>query len=273
MIFINNKDFFGYDIEVSGSLVSINLMVEPQDFDLKSYRKTPFASIIIDNEKLAVEIERYDKKDRRKAINGTLELYCGAIAFNQYSLYTDEEYELYTSRFKDRRFHTLIYFFDSNVTYSEKAARYNKTILIGAYPLQGMISPIPKSVHYKLYNGCLISCKPFKWHSINKYIEPTDEGKDTIYNKLVYLLVEIKSVFRFDEFIRTSNDEIGVMKNYTWYRSMDYREDSRYPKTNIIDIPYNEAEDLFSKMDKNLFQLSDVPKDIMTKSDRISVKI
>jgi hypothetical protein len=183
-----------------------------------------------------------------------LNTYLRKYSFRQYNLYNDSEYELYTDKFENRRFHTMIYYIDKELE-NDKSS---KSILIGAIPLKGIATPITKSYHYKLYNGCLISCKPFKW-SDNEF-----------YNKVIYFLVDVKSMFSFQEFIRTQDDDIGIMIDHIWYSSENI---GLHYHLNSINLRYEGREDLFEKPMKNIFYLSDVPKDIMTKKETISVKI
>ena len=254
MMTLLNTEYFGFDAAVVDDLVSINALVDPQDFDLKSYKKTPFASIMIKSDILADEIKLYGVT--RDRILEILDVCFNSHYFEQYNLYTDNEYETYTSKFADRKFHTMLYFFD--VDQLNHDVKDSRSVVIAALPLKGMITPMPKSIHYRMYNGCLISCKPFK-------------GEDgDFFSKLLYVLVEIRSFFSFQEFVRFDTDKYGMMLNYQFYASINSAATvDRYDTM----IPYEYAKDLFEKPQKNIFQLSDVPRDITIKRDTLSVKI
>ena len=254
MMTLVNTDFFGFDVAVAEDLVSINILVDPQDFDLKSYKKTPFVSIIIESKTIANEFKLYGLT--RDRIISIVDQYFKNHYFHQYNLYTNNEYEIYTSKFVNRKFHTMVYFFETNqLQYIEK---YTRSVVIAAIPLKGMITPIPKSIHYKMYNGCLISCKPFK-------------GEDgDFYSKLLYVLVDIRSIFSFQEFIKLDTDKYGLMTDYQFYTSLNSAAVCvRYN----AQIAYEYAKDLFEKPQKNIFHLSDVPRDITIKRDTLSVKM
>ena len=257
MIQIINDRFFSFDIETSENLVSVNLMIDPQDFELKSYKKSPFASIIIENEELVKEIEDKRMKNllSHEYILTTITEYFTHYYYWQYNLYSDSEYDMYTNKFDNRRFHTMIYYFDRTMDVLEES----KAMIIAAVPIKGIAAPITKSYHYKLYNGCLISCKPFKWNET-----------DMFYNKIMYILVDIKSMFSFQEFIRTQDEKIGIMNDYIWYNTSS---NNPYCNMTTTTLQYEGKEDLFEKPMKNIFYLSDVPKDIMTKRETISVKM
>lgn len=270
MIKIINPEFFGYNLDFSGDYISINLMVDPQDFELKSYKRSPFASIIIKSSELVQKIKLLMQEG---AVSYTTLLTLlndkwVKSDFKQFNLYTDSEYEEYTSKFENRRFHTMIYYSDLD-DYHEKYD--TPSIMIGAFPLQGIVTPITKSYHYRMYNGCLISCKPFRW-----------KDKHDFFNKLIYILVDIRSVFSFQEFIRTVDNDSGIMIDYRWYATCGEKIhklspilpiDSPMETTQVTRIPYKLCEDLFEKPMKNIFYLSDVPKDIMMKKETMSVKI
>jgi len=267
MINFHNNRFFGFDVACSDDLVSINIMVDPQEFELKSYKRTPFVSVIIKNEKLASEIKLYGIT-RQRVLDELLHTYFPTYYFRQYNLYTDAEYDKYTSKFENRRFHTIIYYFDD--TRNDWETLRSKSILIAAIPIRGMVSPIPKSIHYKIYNGCFISCKPFKFDDyVYSCMSPQDYSD--IYNKLVYVLVEVKSVFSIQEFIHNPDSPDGLMNYFWWTNSVTNYPDKQGTRT--IYLPYSDNEELFKKPEKNIFYLSDVPKDIMIKKETMSVKI
>ena len=252
MLKIMNEEFFGFDGVIGdNNLVSINITVDPQNFELKSYRRSPFSSIIIDRGYEYLTGTCGDADDRKRLIRDISRMFSGNDTL-QYNLYSDDEYEKITSSFDtERRFHTMLY------THGAKPdAETDRIIMIGAFPVKGIISPITKSNNYKLYNGCFINCKPFHWNG-------------EYYNKLVYVLVEINSHFNFQEFVKTDHDEYGVLIDHRFY--IDYDTIVHTPE--ISHIPYRGREELFSKPPKNIFYLSDVPKDIMSSRDRISVKL
>ena len=247
MLKIFNHEFFGFDwLYGNDDLLSINITVDPQEFDLKRYTRSPFSSIVVNNKH-----HKMESQERERCID----LIKGYFSDNntlQYNLYSDDEYEKMTSLFdSNRRFHTMIY------THGEKPDdETNRVVMIGAFPVKGIISPIRNSNNFKLYNGCFINCKPFQWNG-------------EFYNKLVYVLVDIYSQFNFQEFIVTDNDDYGLLIDHRFY--IDYDNIVYTPE--ISHIPYNGRQELFTKPSKNIFYLSDVPKDILLNGDILSVKM
>lgn len=260
---VKNIEFFGYDIETSGDLMSINIMVNPERIELKSYRKTPFASLIIKNQML---VDKYNEllnegvdMTHNQWITAKIELYFSQNTFERFNMFLDStKYDNLRDKFKNRLFHTMIYYKDLLLDPDEYESNYS-VMMLAAFPVNGIISPISKSTHYQLYNGCLIHCKPFKHNNES-------------YNKILYVLVDIRTYFSYQEFI--PGNVVGHMLNTTY--SVDYFTKDCMSltkngmKTSLLMQGYAE---FFSKPCKNIFRLSDIPKDILTRSESFSLKM
>ena len=258
---IKNIEFFGFDVETADDLLSINIMVNPENFELKSYRKTPFMSLIIKNQLLVNEyngfISRGIDMTHHQWIVDKIELYFSQNIFQCFNMFIDStQYDTITEKFGNRLFHTMIYYKD--IVLDTDLDRYPVT-LVGAFPIQGIVSPITKSKHYQLYNGCLIHCKPFRYN-------------DEAYNKVLYVLVDIQTFFSFQEFI--PGNDMGKMVNTT-YSVDNFTEQCTVLTSNKHEtsLTMRGHETFFSKPCKNIFHLSDVPKDILTRSESFSLRI
>lgn len=263
MLEILNEEFFGFDIEVVDNYISINIMVDPQKFTLKTYKRSPFASIIIksadDANWLAIQGETREN---------ILELLMSIkhSKMKKYNIYNDDEYDKIAKLYDDRLFHTIMFYFDidEDITESEEIAPGND-ILIGGFPIAGMVSKIQKSQHFIMYNGALIHCKPYKFGDNNQF-----------YDKILYCLTEVKSFFSFQEFITTPLENIGVMLNHSFYlyiEDMGGKITCIREKTEEASFPIASREHMFNKPSKNIFFLEDVPKDIMNRNDILSIRI
>jgi hypothetical protein len=129
-----------------------------------------------------------------------------------------------------------------------------------------------------MYNGSFISLKnrPFTW------------SKDgAIYDKLIYLFVEIDAYFTFTEFVY--DDEINELRRMNLHHFAINTTNTKDINTQIfvdeLDIVYNrlssvivcensdERNELFSYFGKGLFALSDLPENLTKKGNMLSVKI
>lgn len=261
MLAILNEEFFGFDVEIVDSYISINIMVDPQKFVLKTYKRSPFASIVIKSMKDANQFAIYGyTRDR------VIELLKSVKHLNmkKYNIYTDDEYDKIAKMYENRLFHTIIFYYDIDVN-DVVEDNSGIDILIGAFPIVGMVSKIQKSQHFSMYNGALIYCKPYKFGD-----------KSCFYNKILYCLTEIKSRFSFQEFIATSLENVGVMLDHSFYlyiEDMDGKLTCIRENTEEASFAMTLRENLFDKPSKNIFYLEDVPKDIMRKNDTLSIRI
>lgn len=260
---IKNMEFFGFDIDVVEDYISINIMVNPEGFELNSYRKTPFASLVIKNHMLVDEFTSLKNQGvdftHHEWVKNKIKLYFSQNTFYCYNMFSDStQYDKLTDKFKNRLFHTMIYYKDLLSDDIMDEDRHS-VVLMAAFPVKGIISPISKSRYYQLYNGCLIHCKPFKY---------MDDG----YTKILYILVNIRTLFSFQEFI--PGNTFGKMVN-TVYTVDDLTESCTVLSTDRQEtsLTMRGHEEFFSKPCKNIFHLSDVPKDILTRSESFSVKM
>lgn len=259
MIHIVNPEFFTLNIESvlneGGSYSNlINIFTDPKNFDLPQYRKTPFASIVLDDN---ISYEKIEEKE----IIETL----GRASTVQYSCYTDKEYDELSNKFDPiNRFHTLIF----NNTKSIKNKQGDPNIVIMAIPCNGIIQPIVKSNMYKLYNGSMIVMRhrPFKWN-------------DNYYDKLVYVMVDITTCFTFYEYVFTDSP-VDIRKMITHHLSLNIDDEFGYiiPFYNQIVsyIPCAENEDrksFYVYNGKSMFYLSDIPANVKNINGSISVKL
>lgn len=259
MIKIEGTRFFGLDIEFGDDdLVLINFMVDPEMIELKSYRRTPFSSVMIKSSELKSKL--VDRKlissrsEEKEIVVEYIETASVDYRTYEFNSYKDAEYSELAASIKneDISLHTIIYYIDT----TEKPNKYDEeSVLIAATSFSGMLAPIPKSVNYDLYNGALINCKPF-------------ESNGSWSQKIVYTLANIKTDFLIYEFQKI-DDVHGIMYERCWTRTM---------KSDRVFISYYEIkfdilipgrEEFFKKSSKNVFHLSDIPQDIMKGSDMI----
>lgn len=267
MIKIENPELFGFETYVSNGLVLVNVFIDPEVVELKNYRRTPFSSIIIKSDTLIEklrEIEQIDntfvKKKKRMLVDELLPI-IESSSLITYNLYTDNEYDTYKNIFEDVNLHTVLLFVNSEYRVSDT----DKSILIFGYPVDGIITPIVKSPNYLLLNGSFISTKPFTM------------GTNTdglYYDKLIYCLVDIKTSFEYSEYNQVSESHgVGYDRRFI-VGCLDMNESPTiYQKNDERIIPIAGREYLFKKPDKNMFCLSDVPSDIITKKYSLSRKI
>ena len=267
MIKIENPEYFGIQLEKSGEYTLVNLMIDPEKFDLKMYQKTPFATLCFKTKMDLVSLSKNDLLDfiRIKSIE---------CKIHQYNMYIDTtKYDDIRAKFKSLC-HTMIYYIDTT-----EYERNVNAILIAAIPTSGFVAPMTKSPFYTLYNGKFISCKPFRV-----------EGKCDIKCGLVYVLVDILSSFSMTEFLDTTS-ETNELLNDNWGTSLEHkwnvkddtsvaRLEDDYPLPisicyyeNTVLMPVSGRESLFSKCNRNIFNLSDVPKTVIQKFSSIERKI
>ena len=282
MIKIENTALFGFDFAtVNGRYSLINITVDPEVVELKNYRRTPFASIIIDSEDVALQLKKISKPDgtnnnplviKRQVVDLIIPVLENS-ALATYNSYIDAKYDDLRNLFPDMNFHTVILYVKGNAPVND----YDKSILIGGYPIRGFVSPINKSPDYSLLNGAFISTKLFSMKNIVLEIEPWMKGVYTdddflYYDKIVYILSDIKTKFEFHEYLQIS-ETLGYVNDYIYTPELcdDTLEIVR--RNSERKIPVNGREYLFQKPDKNMFQLSDIPNDIMMHKHNLMKKI
>ena len=282
MIKIENTALFGFDFAtVNGRYSLINITVDPEVVELKNYRRTPFASIIIDSEDVALQLKKISKPDgtndnplviKRQVVDLIIPVLENS-ALATYNSYIDDKYDDLRNLFPDMNFHTVILYVKGNAPVND----YDKSILIGGYPIRGFVSPINKSPDYSLLNGAFISTKLFSMKNIVLEIEPWMKGVYTdddflYYDKIVYILSDIKTKFEFHEYLQIS-ETLGYVNDYIYTPELcdDTLEIVR--RNSERKIPVNGREYLFQKPDKNMFQLSDIPNDIMMHKHNLMKKI
>ena len=282
MIKIENTALFGFDFAtVNGRYSLINITVDPEVVELKNYRRTPFASIIIDSKDVALQLKKISKPDgtndnplviKRQVIDLIIPVLENS-ALATYNSYIDDKYDDLRILFPDMNFHTVILYVKGNAPVND----YDKSILIGGYPIRGFVSPINKSPDYSLLNGAFISTKLFSMKNIVLEIEPWMKGVYTdddflYYDKIVYILSDIKTKFEFHEYLQIS-ETMGYVNDYIYTPELcdDTLEIVR--RNSERKIPVNGREYLFQKPDKNMFQLSDIPNDIMMHKHNLMKKI
>lgn len=274
MIKILNPEFFRFQVEtrlVENSYYNlVNIFTDPRDFELPQYRKDPFASIVMEYPYDKTIKNRnyefaFDPKYPEKGILN--ELY--DANFEQYSMYTDDQYEVLTQHFSpDNRYHTLFFKNTENFT--------NKNIIIAAIPCNGIIQPISKSNNFKLYNASLIVMKnrPFQWTDQN--------GIEKVYDKLVYLLIDLTTVFNFHEYVFTDDTSDMDIRRITEHRiGLEYNPknirltDVEYTKM-VNYIPCQNRDDrksFYEYPKKGMFYLSDIPTGIKLRRGNVVVDL
>ena len=270
MIVINNPILFGFEYSISDDLVLVNITVDPEIVELKNYKRTPFSTLLFKSKTLAENFMNLseldiDTKTRKKEILELISPLLNSCSMEMYNLFLDNEYDMYKEIFSNNVLHTIILFIDD----SKPKHKTDKVIMIGGYPVRGMISPMTKSQDYLLFNGSFISTKMFSMKE-----DMVENNNDFIYyDKIVYVLVEIKTQFEFREYIPL-HDSIGLCYNHRFMIGID--DDKSIKVDSELEcrkIPIAGREYLFQKPEKNIFHLSDVPKDIMMRNSNIIKKI
>ena len=268
MIGVINKDFFTMrrhtvtlkhsKTESNNFITLVNLYTDPKMAELNKYEKKAFMSFVFkskENPEKYSESQIYDIMESSE--------------INQLSMYTDSRYEEIKEIFPtDIRYPTII--FEATKEYTAK------NLCLLALPIKGIVPVIKKSEMYKLYNGSLVVCKLFKYQS-------THDAEVEFFNKLIYILVDIKTAFMFTEYITTKDEMFGVMKSYNFLLTpKDIKHDSENSNENFSVkislkqerslVPYlNRQEEFFTPTQKqpNIFKLSDIPSDIYVKHNSI----
>lgn len=295
MIQIMYPQFFTFHIESvyeDGYYYNlINIMTEPQNFELPQYRKTPFMSIVIKNKSnWSKDFDMKDNApgclDNRNKMEAIVDLLRSQYTnINCYSCYKDPEYDTLTSKFDpSNKFHTMIF------TNNAKKSTNTNYVVIGI-PCKGVVQQITKSPLYKLYNGSMIvmTNTPFKF-------------RNELYNKLVYLLVDITSSFSFSEYIYTDSEEdirkvithnLAINPNFYLHDTtacdlniyLDNSGISRINNKNNMEVFYytisslipceerTDRQDFFIYSGKSMFHLSDIPESIKQNKGNIAVKL
>lgn len=266
MIEVINPEFFtinkhAVNTDIDTLAVLYNVMAQPQRFDLPAAKRLPFASIIMSH--MDASLLELNSENNNTELYDILKTY----DLESHSLYDDDnEYGNYTSYFTEGwvdgkvvtlPIHTKLYTIDIK---NPIVKHSTQQIVIIAIPLKGILAPIKKSNDYTLYNASFVSCKPFFW-------------KDGYYNKLVYLMVDISTTFSFQEYILVKGYD-NIQGYYTMLNHIFYFNGKNIEEYVIQSIvPYEGREHFFApNPSKNLFSLSDIPEDIIVKSNSISVK-
>ena len=264
MITIINPEFFRiqaedpiYETKNCKSLVSI--FTDPKDIDLPQYRKEPFASFTLnarDCNSKSTESEIMHAMHKAHVV--------------KYSMYTDKEYEDTTKMYdQSNQYHTLIFDQVDDLT--------NMDIVVAAIPCNGILQPIMRSNNFKLYNGSLIVMKnrPFKW-------------KGAYYDKLVYLLIDLTTIFSFYEYVFTDDESeydyrkanlhtIGLYEDLDVIANTSHQiiYSPMYEKRTFL-IPCGNREDrngFYEFPKKSMFFLSDIPNGIKIVDGNIRVPV
>lgn len=251
MVSIINPEFFRFYTEKSktGENALLNIFTDPKNIDLPQYKKDPFASFIVPG---------LNSNSDDEVINAVHDL-----ELNQYSMYVDSEYDDITQEYgSDNRYHTLIFSPSKSIT--------NKNIILAAIPCNGIVQPIPKSNNFKLYNASLIVMKnrPFKWNG-------------EYYDKLIYLLIDLTTLFSFNEYVFTDNTsefdyrkirrhEIGLI---LYQSSNKHCTNYRYDEYALPCENRDDRKEFYEYSKKSMFYLSDIPKGIKLVNGGIKVEM
>ena len=167
------------------------------------------------------------------------------------------------------QYHTLIFDQVDDLT--------NMDIVVAAIPCNGILQPIMRSNNFKLYNGSLIVMKnrPFKW-------------KGAYYDKLVYLLIDLTTIFSFYEYVFTDDESecdyrkanlhtIGLYEDLDVIANTSHQiiYSPMYEKRTFL-IPCGNREDrngFYEFPKKSMFFLSDIPNGIKIVDGNIRVPV
>lgn len=258
MISVVNKDFFTMrrytvsKVDTTGATkytTLVNLYTDPKNAELHRYEKKAFLSFVFTS--------NYDPKDLREE-----EIYniMQKSEINQYSMYTDKEYDDLNRLFPPEiRYPSMIF---------EATEKYNaKNLCLIALPIKGIVPTIKKSNMYRLYNGSLIVCKLFKH-------QETETSEYEYYNKIIYILADVVTEFTFSEFITTSDPKYGIVNTYSY--SLVFNKALENLNIEMIErrasslVPYlDRRSEFFEPKEPNIFRLSDVPSGIYIKHNSI----
>lgn len=270
MFYINRYNLFEFKIYQIQSRYCVNAYLRPSGIKLRKTSNNPFCSFIVDDPKgevmssamKAYEFEeKYTKNVPLPYFNFQYylsELFKGDYFCEILNRYVDETFDELTEpfiKYSELTFHNVLFHIDLTRKNVEKY-----TILVCGFPIRGIVNRIPKSDDYTLYNGILVNTEPFKYNFQE-------------YTTIIYMLVDVKSKFQFSEYIQ-SDEMRGDMITYSFFPEYLYEGNMSFRfLTTPNKIPMKNRERLFEKSSKNIFSLSDIPKDIVSKSDTLVVKL
>lgn len=285
MIYIHGDEFFLFKVEQSKNFdkdhaVLIQIYTDPSYFELPQYKKIPFMSIVAYNFNLNIPIHDlhtdYDemnvdeyatpKDDWYEFPRNDNKYYCSLVdviteylethSFEKYSVYVDERFSFLTSKFSDsNRYHTLI--FEEKEYKDQSVFDFSENYCVIGYPVTGIISPIPRSELFELYNASLVvmNNSPFLY-------------EDVICNKLMYALVNVYSHFTFTEYVKDQTSDIsgrGIVYTNIFGLSDDENDTANMTHYKIKTVAniFNQKHEYFDgKVTKNIFYLTDIPKSV-----------
>ena len=251
MIKIENGEFFGVNLEIANDYVLLNFMIQPEEFDLNCYQKTPFCTIVIHDSNKNFGFTKILKKDiYKKELIKNISNISSTYETRPLNLYMDAtEYDSVKSKFECKVFHTIIYYIDMDTP-----ATNTDFTLVGSYPLKGILTQIKKNSGFSLYNGKFIACKMFK------------DKTGMFSTGLVYILADVKSYFKLEEYVYDEGDEYGYLNTRNWIFRINANGQLDLKLFEYSSaVPYAGREYLFTKTGKNLFQLSDIPSNIQVR--------
>lgn len=270
MFHINQYNLFEFKIYQIQTRYCINVYLRPHNIKLRKMSNNPFCSFIVDDpeeKNMKTAMESYTFKDTHNGIIPSpyfdfhyylSEVFKGDYFCEILNRYVDEKFDDLTEPFTkyfNLSFHNVLFYIDITRKNVEKFS-----ILVGGFPIRGIVNRIGKSDDYILYNGILVNTEPFRYN--------LEE-----YATIIYMLVDVKSKFQFSEYIQ-ADENYGDMITYEFFPEYLYDGNVSfrfYKKPNKI--PMKNREFLFEKSSKNIFSLSDIPKDIVSKSDTLVVKL
>lgn len=311
---------------------TVNVMADPSKVtNVQTYKKQPLSTICFKTSKKVLEklVHIFNDDDIDK--NNIINQYCHKVnifsyllmflpfkAINQFS--DTEEYQTLVSKFNPTDYYSTYIFkfdisdddFDRVYAYTIAAEagvyqggeneddsiyNYDQTIVIGAFPITGIMRPIQRSENYVIYNGCFLRTETFYYDDIYNvpYICATTEEREkgSIETKIFeeesvkmgylyqrYRMVAYAVINLFTTFSLFTTDRIsltqGVITEHrlSGFYDEDITHDSVFPMYSQMTyhVPVTN-ESMFTNAPGNLFPINDRPYYALPKSKKKPVKV
>lgn len=278
MIKLINKEFFQYDVEIiqhegDGMCYAvINIMGDPSNVTvIDMYRKIPLVTLVIEasdrfHKQFFDMMKQYPAKHHivesnveQKWIDDVINL-VNQVSIRRINSYSDsQEYQSYVERFsKDCQYDVNLLVANLDLAFTNLGCENNEKNMdniyaVAAIPLLGIAQKIDRSPNYTLLNGSFVKTPPYRF-------------RDRLYNKLIYVQVEVHTVFQFNEFI-TDTIELGTCRTHVISGPI-ILNDMIVDDISQVDIQYHThdyqlalsgREEYFEKPKGNIFVITNRP--------------
>jgi hypothetical protein len=331
------EDQFYYNSVTGECYFVVNIMADPSKVtNVQTYKKQPLSTVCFKvSERVMNKLIYIFNGDESSSINiPYIEQYCRKInlfsyllmflpfkAINQFS--DAEEYRELVSKFIQNDYYsTYIFKFDisdedfdrvyahmvaaeakesEDTNEDDSLYNYDQTIVIGAFPINGIMRPIQRSENYVIYNGCFIRCEsyyyddiynmPYLYNSMNNRWSDSSNNKvnnedfkeeeikmgylSYQYKMVAYSVINLYTTFSLFTVDRVSLTQ-GIITEHrlSGYYDEDITHDCTFPmySQSSYVVPVTN-EKIFTNAPGNLFPINDRPYYALPKAKKKPVKI